>query len=211
MRGAFPAILDDARLGEQARSLYEDGRRLMDRIVAERLLGARAVVASAGGLGRRRHRGLGRRGAGRGRRSGRAPRRHPHAPPADGEAARPPERRPVGLHSPRSLNVRTTLAASQSPPVSARLSSRRVRGRQRRLPRHHEQGRRRPPGRGAAEWLHSEVRRKLWATPSEALDKAGIIARSIKASDRRRDTRRARTIRKRRPSSRCSTPRRAPG
>ncbi len=44
LKGAYPAILDDARLGASARSLYEDGRRLLDRIVAERLLRARAVV-----------------------------------------------------------------------------------------------------------------------------------------------------------------------
>ncbi len=44
LKGAFPGILDDPRLGASARPLYEDGRRLLDRIVAERLLGARAVV-----------------------------------------------------------------------------------------------------------------------------------------------------------------------
>jgi 5-methyltetrahydrofolate--homocysteine methyltransferase len=44
LKGSFPAILDDARLGESARPLYEDGRRLLDRIAAERLLRAKAVV-----------------------------------------------------------------------------------------------------------------------------------------------------------------------
>ncbi|HEX7492003.1 MAG TPA: methionine synthase [Candidatus Limnocylindrales bacterium] len=44
LRGAYPAILDDARLGASARPLYEDGRRLLDRIAAEGLLSARAVV-----------------------------------------------------------------------------------------------------------------------------------------------------------------------
>jgi 5-methyltetrahydrofolate--homocysteine methyltransferase len=44
LKGAFPGILDDPRVGESARSLHEDGRRLLDRIVAERLLRAKAVV-----------------------------------------------------------------------------------------------------------------------------------------------------------------------
>ena len=44
LHGAFPAILDDPKVGKSARPLYEDGRRLLDRIVAEKSLGARAVV-----------------------------------------------------------------------------------------------------------------------------------------------------------------------
>jgi 5-methyltetrahydrofolate--homocysteine methyltransferase len=44
MKGSFPQILDAPRGGEAARKLYEDGRRLLDRIVAEDLLQARGVV-----------------------------------------------------------------------------------------------------------------------------------------------------------------------
>jgi 5-methyltetrahydrofolate--homocysteine methyltransferase len=44
LKGAYPGILDDPRVGESARTLLEDGRRLLDRIVSERLLRARAVV-----------------------------------------------------------------------------------------------------------------------------------------------------------------------
>jgi 5-methyltetrahydrofolate--homocysteine methyltransferase len=44
LRGAFPAILDDPKVGAAAKPLYEDGRRLLDRIAAEGLLRARAVV-----------------------------------------------------------------------------------------------------------------------------------------------------------------------
>ncbi len=44
LKGAFPAILDAPGVGASARSLYDDGRHLLDRIVAERLLRARAVV-----------------------------------------------------------------------------------------------------------------------------------------------------------------------
>ena len=44
LKGSFPGILDDPRLGASARPLYEDGRRLLQRIVNEKLLRARAVV-----------------------------------------------------------------------------------------------------------------------------------------------------------------------
>jgi 5-methyltetrahydrofolate--homocysteine methyltransferase len=43
MRGRYPAILDHEKYGEQARKLFDDARRLLDRIVNEKLLGARAV------------------------------------------------------------------------------------------------------------------------------------------------------------------------
>jgi 5-methyltetrahydrofolate--homocysteine methyltransferase len=44
LKGSFPAILEAPTVGESARTLYEDGRRLLDRICGERLLRARAVV-----------------------------------------------------------------------------------------------------------------------------------------------------------------------
>jgi 5-methyltetrahydrofolate--homocysteine methyltransferase len=44
LNGHYPEILSDARIGEAARSLHEDALALLDRIVAERLLEARAVV-----------------------------------------------------------------------------------------------------------------------------------------------------------------------
>ncbi len=44
MRGAFPAILDDPRLGSAARDLHRDAVALLDRIVAEDRLTANAVV-----------------------------------------------------------------------------------------------------------------------------------------------------------------------
>ena len=51
--GRFPAILDDPAKGAAARSLYDDARRMLDKIIAERWLEARGVVglfpaASAG-------------------------------------------------------------------------------------------------------------------------------------------------------------------
>jgi len=41
--GHYPAILDDPAVGKTARSLYDDARRLLERIVCDNLLEARAV------------------------------------------------------------------------------------------------------------------------------------------------------------------------
>jgi 5-methyltetrahydrofolate--homocysteine methyltransferase len=43
LSGKFPAILDDAKFGEAARSLYEDARAMLDKIVAERWFKASAA------------------------------------------------------------------------------------------------------------------------------------------------------------------------
>jgi len=44
LKGRFPAILEDPVVGETARTLYADARALLDRIIRDRLLTARAVV-----------------------------------------------------------------------------------------------------------------------------------------------------------------------
>jgi len=44
LAGKFPAILDDAKVGEAARSLYDDACAMLDKIVAERWFRASAVV-----------------------------------------------------------------------------------------------------------------------------------------------------------------------
>jgi 5-methyltetrahydrofolate--homocysteine methyltransferase len=44
LKGTFPAILDAPGVGATARPLFDDARRMLDRIVAERLLRARGVV-----------------------------------------------------------------------------------------------------------------------------------------------------------------------
>jgi 5-methyltetrahydrofolate--homocysteine methyltransferase len=44
LAGRFPAILDDAKVGEVARSLYEDARKMLDLIVREKWFKARAAV-----------------------------------------------------------------------------------------------------------------------------------------------------------------------
>ena len=42
--GKFPAILDDAKVGDAARSLYDDANEMLDRIIDESWLQARATV-----------------------------------------------------------------------------------------------------------------------------------------------------------------------
>jgi 5-methyltetrahydrofolate--homocysteine methyltransferase len=44
LAGHFPAILEDPVVGHAARNLYDDARRMLDEIVAQRLLTARAVL-----------------------------------------------------------------------------------------------------------------------------------------------------------------------
>ncbi len=44
LQGKYPAILDDAKFGQVARSLFEDARAMLDKIVAERWFTASAVV-----------------------------------------------------------------------------------------------------------------------------------------------------------------------
>ncbi|WP_137785825.1 methionine synthase [Sphingomonas sp. 3P27F8] len=44
LAGNFPAILNDEVVGESARSLYDDAQKMLDRIVAEKWLSARAVT-----------------------------------------------------------------------------------------------------------------------------------------------------------------------
>ncbi|MCC7519067.1 MAG: methionine synthase [Verrucomicrobiae bacterium] len=43
IRGRFPKILEDPKVGERARELYEDGRKLLDRILRDRSLVANGV------------------------------------------------------------------------------------------------------------------------------------------------------------------------
>jgi 5-methyltetrahydrofolate--homocysteine methyltransferase len=43
LKGVYPRILDDERQGEQARQLFGEANALLDRIIAEKLLRARAV------------------------------------------------------------------------------------------------------------------------------------------------------------------------
>jgi 5-methyltetrahydrofolate--homocysteine methyltransferase len=44
LAGRFPAILDDPKVGEVARSLYDDARKMLDRIIQEKWFTARATI-----------------------------------------------------------------------------------------------------------------------------------------------------------------------
>ena len=44
LAGTYPKILDDEIVGESARSLFADANKMLDKIVAEKWLTARAVV-----------------------------------------------------------------------------------------------------------------------------------------------------------------------
>src|SRR6195952_4035846 len=44
LTGRFPAILEDAKVGEVARSLYDDARKMLERIVAEKWFTAQATI-----------------------------------------------------------------------------------------------------------------------------------------------------------------------
>ena len=45
LRGRYPAIFEDPVVGEQARELFDDAQKLLNRIVSEKLLTARGVYA----------------------------------------------------------------------------------------------------------------------------------------------------------------------
>ena len=44
LKGRFPAILDDPKVGEVARSLYDDARKMLDRIIEEKWFTAQATI-----------------------------------------------------------------------------------------------------------------------------------------------------------------------
>src|SRR5262249_14653792 len=45
LRGHYPAIFDDAKIGKEARALFDDAQQLLERIVARNLLVPRGVIA----------------------------------------------------------------------------------------------------------------------------------------------------------------------
>ena len=45
LRGRYPAIFDDPKIGKQARELFDDAQELLERIVSEKSTGARGVYA----------------------------------------------------------------------------------------------------------------------------------------------------------------------
>ena len=93
LTGRFPAILDDPKIGEVARSLYDDARKMLDLIVKEKWFKARATIgfwpANADGDDIAVYADDSREAEDRDL---------PHAAPATGEARRPLQRRAVGFH-----------------------------------------------------------------------------------------------------------------
>ncbi len=178
LKGAFPGILEDPRVGEAARTLYEDGRRLLDRIAGEKLLRARAVVgfwpAASVGDDIEVYGDEAAAGAGA---------------PAEVRAVihtlrqqmeKPPGRPNVALAdfvAPRSLGVADYLGgfAVTAGIGSAELAA----GFEAANDDYHAIMSKALADRLAealAEWLHAEVRREMWGySPGEALDNAALI------------------------------------
>ena len=48
LKGKYPRIFDDPQLGTEARKLFDDARRLLDRIISDRLLAARRACTASG-------------------------------------------------------------------------------------------------------------------------------------------------------------------
>ena len=119
LKGKYPAIFDDPKVGEAAPQAVRRCQRLLDEIVDEKLLTRpRRVRLLAGGVGRRRH----RRCTPTNRAQQRA-RPLPHAAAAVG--AQRPERVSLAgrFHRPaRQRPAATTSARSPSPPASAPTS-----------------------------------------------------------------------------------------
>ena len=119
LTGRFPAILDDPKIGEVARSLYDDARKMLDLIVKEKWFTARATIgfwpANADGDDIAVYADDSRK---------QEDRDLPHAAPATGEARRPLQRRAVGFHrAGHRPACRIISAPSWSPPGSARTWS----------------------------------------------------------------------------------------
>jgi len=44
MKGKYPAILKNSKYGKEARKLFQDGQNMLDRIVSQKLIGAKTVI-----------------------------------------------------------------------------------------------------------------------------------------------------------------------
>ena len=145
LKGRFPKILDDPKQGAAARDLYDNARRLLDEIIAKRWLTPRAVY----GFWPARSQGddiVLYEGRGPGAKEVvRFPMLRQQARAARREA----EPRPLGFHRPGA-------SGGRRPPRRLRRHERQRDRRdrpalpegQRRLPLDHDEGPRRPPGRG---------------------------------------------------------------
>ena len=204
LAGNYPAILEDKVVGDSARKLYADARKMLDHIVREKWLTAKGVVAfwpcrrdgddvvlfeddtrSQGDLAAL------------------------FPAPADREARAARQHVPGRLHRARGRLDRR-LRGHRRP--RHRGASRALQGRPRRLFRHPAEGAGRPPGRGlrrapararAQDDLGLRARRG-------ALQRGADRARSIAASARRRAIPPAPTTARSPSCSGCSMPARTP-
>ena len=209
MRGAYPAILDDPRLGAAARDLHRDALALLERIVRRRAAQGerrrRLLAGEHGGL--RRHRRLARRGPARP--AGDVP----DPAPADGQARRPAERRPRRLRRPdrdRPARLRRRVRGhdratgwTRSSPSSRRPTTTTRRS----WPRPWPTGWPRPSPSGST----SGSAASCGATPPTRPSRTRTSSPSAtRASGRHPATRPARTTPRRERCSRCSRPRSGP-
>ncbi len=173
LKGAYPAILSDPRVGESARGLHEDGLRLLERIVAEGLLRARAVVGfwPAASVGDDIE-VYGDEGRTHARAVIHTLRQQMEKPPGRPNQALADFVAPRSLEEPDYLGGFAVTAGLGSAELAAGFEAAND--------DYHSIMTKALADRLAealAEWLHAEVRRELWGyAPNEALDKAGMIA-----------------------------------
>jgi 5-methyltetrahydrofolate--homocysteine methyltransferase len=182
LKGSYPSILTDPLVGESARKVLTDARRMLERIVGERLLHARGVVgfwpAAAVGDDIELYADEAGLGAG-GRRGGRAPvvgvihtlRQQMEKPPGRPNTAL------SDFVAPRSAGVADYVGAfavtagvgaaelvASYEAANDDYSAIMVKALADRL------------AEAFAETMHAKVRRELWAyAPNEVLDNAGLI------------------------------------
>ncbi len=175
LKGSYPAILDDPRVGAAARSLLDDARAMLGRIEREGLLRARGVVGfwPAAATADRRHRAV------HGRCARHAPRHDPHAPPAAGQTTGSSEPGAVRLRRARAtLGIDDYLGAFA---VTAGLGADEA---ARRFEAAHDdysaimiKALADRLAEAFAERLHERVRRELWGyAPDESLSNEDLIA-----------------------------------
>ena len=207
LSGRYPQIFDDAVVGEQARSLFDDAQKMLDRIIAEKWLTAKAVVGiwPANSVGDDDMEFL-RPSPSRG-----GLQCHGSAHFLRQQAEMPADRPDFCLAdfiAPKDSGVRDWIGAfAVTAGLGIEPARRRVRGRVRRLLGDPAQGAGRPFCRGAAEHMHRVVRTDLWGFASdEALTTEHLIEEGYRGIRPAPAIRPAPTTARRRSCSNCSMP-----
>ena len=167
LKGKYPRIFDDPKLGSRARELFDDAQKLLRQIVAEKRVTRQCRLRLLPGQRRRgRHRHLHRRVEAE--RADALPRA------AAAVGARRPDLVPVAgrLRGPaRDRHRRLPGGVRRHRRARAGVAGRTVRARARRLQRDHEQGPRRPARRGAGRDAAQESSRRLGIRPRRTPDR----------------------------------------